>query len=98
MITDIVVDGSNNKWIATADSGVFLVSSDGQKTIYHFTIKNSPLPSNSINDIDINGLTGEVFIATSRGMVSFKGIATEANENLNNAYTPNPVSPILQEQ
>ncbi|MBK9224905.1 MAG: T9SS type A sorting domain-containing protein [Flavobacterium sp.] len=94
LITDIVVDGSNNKWIATADSGVFLVSSDGQKTIYHFTIKNSPLPSNSINDIDINGLTGEVFIATSRGMVSFKGIATEANENLNNAYIyPNPVRP-----
>jgi hypothetical protein len=94
LITDIVVDGSNNKWIATADSGVFLVSSDGQKTIYHFTIKNSPLPSNSINDIDINGLTGEVFIATSRGMVSFKGIATDANENLNNAYVyPNPVRP-----
>lgn len=94
LITDIVVDGSNNKWIATADSGVFLVSSDGQKTIYHFTIKNSPLPSNSINDIDINGLTGEVFIATSKGMVSFMGVATDANENLSNAYVyPNPVRP-----
>lgn len=94
LITDIVVDGSNNKWIATADSGVFLVSSDGQKTIYHFTIKNSPLPSNTINDIDINGLTGEVFIATTKGMVSFKGIATDANENLSNAYVyPNPVRP-----
>lgn len=93
-ITDIVVDGSNNKWIGTADSGLFLVSSDGQKTIYHFTINNSPLPSNAINDIDINGLTGEVFIATSKGMVSFKGTSTDANENLNNVYVyPNPVRP-----
>lgn len=93
-ITDIVVDGSNNKWIGTADSGVFLVSPDGQKTIYHFTLNNSPLPSNIINDIDINGLTGEVFIATTKGMVSFKGTSTNANETLDNVYVyPNPVRP-----
>ncbi|AWG20999.1 ABC transporter substrate-binding protein [Flavobacterium faecale] len=93
-ITDIVVDGANNKWIGTADSGVFFVSPDGQKTIYHFTSTNSPLPGNSINDIAINGLTGEVFIATSKGMISFKGVATKASSDLNNAYVyPNPVRP-----
>ena len=37
IITDIKVDGSNNKWIGTADSGVFYFSPDGQNTIYHFT-------------------------------------------------------------
>jgi hypothetical protein len=93
-ITDIVVDGANNKWISTADSGIFLVSPNGQETKYHFTINNSPLPSNTINDIDINNITGEVFIATSKGMVSFKGTATTANEDLNNVYVyPNPVRP-----
>jgi hypothetical protein len=93
-ITDIVVDGSNNKWIGTIDSGVFMVSSNGQETKYHFTVNNSPLPSNIINDIDINGTTGEVFIATDKGMVSFKGTSTSANENLNNVYVyPNPVRP-----
>ena len=93
-ITDIVVDGSNNKWIGTADAGVFYLSSDGQKTIYQFNTNNSPLPSNSVNDIDINGLTGEVFIATQKGMVSFNGIATSANDNLNSVYIfPNPVRP-----
>ena len=93
-ISDIVVDGANNKWIGTADSGIFLVSPNGQETKYHFTITNSPLPSNSINDIDINNLTGEVFIATTKGMVSFKGTATIANEDLNNVYIyPNPVRP-----
>ena len=93
-IVDIVVDGSNNKWIGTADSGVFYVSSNGQQTIYQFNTGNSPLPSNVINDIEINGTTGEVFFATIKGMVSFKGISTEASNNLNNVYIyPNPVRP-----
>lgn len=96
-ITDIVVDGANNKWIGTADSGVFLVSANGQETKYHFTTSNSPLPSNIINDIDINSSTGEVFIATTKGLVSFKGTATVANEDLNSAYVyPNPVRPEYQ--
>jgi sugar lactone lactonase YvrE len=93
-ITDIAVDGANNKWIATADAGVFMVSPNGQETKYHFTTENSPLPSNVINDISINSKTGEVFIATSKGLISFKGIATSASENLNNVYVyPNPVRP-----
>ncbi|MFT3794386.1 T9SS type A sorting domain-containing protein [Flavobacterium sp.] len=93
-IRDIVVDGSNNKWIGTVDSGVFLVSPNGQRTIYHFTKDNSPLPSNIINDIAINGKTGEVFFATEKGMVSFKGTATDAADNLSNVYVyPNPVRP-----
>jgi len=93
-ITDIVVDGANNKWVGTTDSGVFMFSPDGQKTLYHFTSSNSPLPSNTINDIDINGATGEVFMATTKGMVSFKGSATKANNDLNNVVVyPNPVRP-----
>lgn len=93
-ITDIVVDGANNKWIGTADSGVFLVSLNGQETKYHFTTSNSPLPSNVINDIDINSATGEVFIATAKGLISFKGVATAASEDLNNVFVyPNPVRP-----
>lgn len=93
-ITDIVVDGANNKWIATADSGIFFVSPNGQETKYHFTTTNSPLPSNEINDIDINSTTGEVFIATQKGLVSFKGTATKPNDDLSNVYVyPNPVRP-----
>jgi len=93
-ITDIAVNGSNQKWIGTADSGVFLFSSDGQQTIYHFTKDNSPLPSNVINDIDINATTGEVFFATDKGMVSFQGTSTRPAENLANVYVyPNPVRP-----
>nr|WP_199000234.1 T9SS type A sorting domain-containing protein [Flavobacterium sp. ASV13] len=93
-VTSIAVDGADNKWLGTVDSGVFMVSPNGQETKYHFTINNSPLPSNVINDIKINSTTGEVFIATDKGMVSFKGIATGANEDLSNVFVyPNPVRP-----
>lgn len=96
-ITDIAVDGANNKWIGTADSGLFLVSPNGKETKYHFTINNSPLPSNVINDVAINSATGEVFIATAKGLVSFKGVSTAANDDLSNAYVyPNPVRPEYQ--
>lgn len=93
-ITDIVVDGANNKWIATADAGVFLLSPNGQETLRRFTMNNSPLPSNTVNDIDINGTTGEVFFVTDKGMVSYKGTSTDASDNLNNVIVyPNPVRP-----
>ncbi|MDI9255931.1 two-component regulator propeller domain-containing protein [Flavobacterium sp. YZ-48] len=93
-ITDIAVNGSNQKWIGTADSGVFLFSANGQETIYHFTKDNSPLPSNVITDIDINATTGEVFFATDKGLVSFQGTSTKPADDLKDVYVyPNPVRP-----
>lgn len=93
-IIDIAVDGANRKWVSIADSGVYLISSNGQETIYHFTKENSPLPSNIINDIEINGATGEVFFATDKGLVSFKGTSTRASGDLTSVYVyPNPVRP-----
>lgn len=96
-IVDIEVDGSNNKWIGTATAGAFLVSPDGQETLFHFTKENSPLPSNTINDIEIDDQTGEVFFATNKGMVSYAGTSTEAENDLSNVYVfPNPVRPEFQ--
>lgn len=93
-IQDIAVDGANRKWVSIVNSGVYLVSYNGQETIYHFTKDNSPLPSDIVNDIEIDGVTGEVFFATDNGLVSFKGSATTASDNLNNVYVyPNPVRP-----
>ena len=93
-ISDITVDGSNNKWIATSDSGAFYLSENGNETIYHFTKDNSPLPTNTINQIKVDGETGRVYFATPKGIVSFQGNATSPRDNLNNVYTfPNPVRP-----
>lgn len=93
-IVDIAVDGANRKWVSLADAGVYLVSPNGQETIYQFTKDNSPLPSNNINDIEIDGVTGEVFFATDKGLVSFKGTSTKPQDDLSNVYVyPNPVRP-----
>ena len=93
-ITDIEVDGSNNKWIATADVGVFYVSQDGQETIHHFTKDNSPLPSNNVVDISINEVNGRVYLGTNKGLVSFDSGSSAPLESLENAFVfPNPVRP-----
>ncbi len=93
-VKKIKVDGADQKWISVLGSGVFLVSSNGQETIHRFTKENSPLPSNNILDIDINPKTGEVFFATDKGMVSYKGASTLGSSDLSNVYVyPNPVRP-----
>ena len=93
-ISDIEVDGANNKWVATIGSGVFYFSPNGQQTIHHFTKENSPLPSNNINDISINYSNGKVYFATDQGLVSYSTGSISSSENFSNAYVyPNPVRP-----
>ena len=93
-ITAIIVDGSNNKWISTVDSGVFYLSSDGQNTIYHFTKDNSPLPSNGITSMAQNQNDGTIYFGTNRGLVAFKAGGSSPSNSLEDAYAyPNPVRP-----
>jgi len=93
-ISDIKVDGSNNKWIATIGAGLFYFSSNGQETIYHFTKDNSPLPSNNVNDVAIDNENGLVYIATDRGLLSFSSGSSSPQESLADAFIyPNPVRP-----
>ncbi len=93
-ITEIIVDGSNNKWISTADAGVFYLSADGQKTIYHFTKENSPLPSNTVITMTQNVNDGTIYFGTSRGLVSFKAGGSSPSDSLEDVFAyPNPVRP-----
>lgn len=95
-VTAIAIDGANRKWLGTANAGVFLMSADGTKEIHHFTTENSPLFSNEINSLGIDQLSGEVFIGTNKGIISYKGTATwgtpEFQPETVYAY-PNPVEP-----
>lgn len=91
-IKAIAIDGANRKWIGTESSGVYLMSENGQQTIQHFTMANSPLLSNDILSIAINPVTGEVFFGTGQGLVSYQSDAGEAGYTFGEvrAY-PNPV-------
>ncbi len=94
IITDIETDGGNRKWLGTQSSGVFLVSENGKEEILHFDKYNSPLISNTINDITINPQSGEVFFLTDKGIMSYRGEATEGGDTFGDVYVfPNPVRP-----
>ncbi len=92
-VRSIAVDGADRKWVATA-SGIWLVAKDGDKVLANFTEENSPLLSNDVRRIAINGANGEVLIATAKGLISYRGSATEYEETKNNVLVyPNPVPP-----
>ena len=92
----IAIDGGNRKWMGTAGNGLYLVSADGTEILEHFTVDNSPLISNDIFSIAIDGSSGEVFIATENGLVSYMSNAVDPEESFDKdivkAY-PNPVRP-----
>ena len=93
-ISDIEVDGANNKWIGTISTGLYFFSENGQETIYHFTKDNSPLPSNNILDLSIDDSNGKVYIATDNGLVAFKSGGSKSNTDLESVFAyPNPVRP-----
>jgi len=93
-ITCVDVDGGNRKWFGTAKSGVYLFSADGTKQIHHFNTKNSPLPSNAILSVKAHPLTGEVFIATDKGLVAYRSDASQPAKTFDKVYVfPNPVRP-----
>ena len=92
-VTAITVDGADRKWIGTKN-GVWLINAVGDKVLEHFTEDNSKLLSDDIKRIAINGVTGEVFFATAKGISSFKGTATEGGEKTDALLVyPNPVPP-----
>ncbi len=92
-VSCIAIDGANQKWIGTSKAGLFVMSPDGTRELYSYTESNSPLLSNAIIDVVIDSKTGEVFIATDKGIVSFRGYATMGGETIADEVTifPNPV-------
>jgi hypothetical protein len=91
-VNSIAIDGANRKWIGTQSSGVYLISADGREQIQHFTAENSPLPSNTITNIVVDGTYGEVYMSTDQGIMSYRSDATEGdNENTCAQVFPNPV-------
>lgn len=94
LIKCIAIDGANRKWVGTTN-GIFVQSADGRTTLGRYTISNSPLPSNFIEDIAINQASGEVWIGTGAGLISLRTDATlGGNVNTKKPYAyPNPVRP-----
>lgn len=91
-VTTIAIDGANRKWFGTMSSGAYLMSDDGKEQLIHFNSTNSPILSDNVVKIAVNGTNGEVWFGTSEGIVSFRGDATTGKEDYSGIYVfPNPV-------
>lgn len=91
-ILQITVDSGNQKWVSVDGGGVFYLSPNGDKTIYHFTKSNSPLPNDNVTDIKVDEKTGKVYFATLDGIMVYQGDVTEVTSNFGNVLVyPNPV-------
>ena len=93
-VIEIAVDGANRKWVGTG-SGLFVFSPSGEEQVAFFDKSNSPLFHNQINAIAIDDKTGEVFIGTPKGLLSYRSDATAGTiPKLSKVEVfPNPVRP-----
>ena len=92
-VRTLAIDGGDRKWFGT-DRGLWLFSPDGDEALLHFTTQNSPLPSDRIVDVKVNDKTGEVWVATDAGVVTYRGAATITEGAPKcTAVFPNPVRP-----
>lgn len=91
IVTSIVVNGNNDKWISTKYSGVYKISEYGTEQLEHFTTDDSPLYSDDILDM-CQTANGELFIGTANGIISYRDEASEGKEDNSEVYIfPNPV-------
>ncbi len=89
----IAIDGANRKWFGTSN-GIFVQSASGRTQIANFNKDNSPLADNNIIDIAISDETGEIFIASEKGLQSIKGDALFGKAVHSDVLVyPNPVRP-----
>ncbi len=94
-VTSIVVNSANQKWIGTDGEGVWLIEEDGgrHRAVRNFTTDNSPLVSNSITSLAYDDVTGQVYIATDLGMVSYTDVVRGSVAEMDDLFIyPNPFS------
>ncbi|MFK7899861.1 MAG: hypothetical protein AB8B61_03785 [Cyclobacteriaceae bacterium] len=95
-VGQILVDGGNRKWVITKDDQTYLrlLSDDGKNDITSFTLSNAPPTSSTINDIELNSSTGELFVATDEGLFSYRtGASSSSGVHENVKVFPNPIPP-----
>lgn len=94
IINYIAVDANNRKWVATEESGVFLVSADGTEILENFTKDNSPLVSNTVYAVYCSPEGNDVLLSTPAGMMLYSSTASPAADDYSEVFAyPNPVRP-----
>ena len=94
-ITAIAIDALGNKWCGTGSDGLYLLSPDGTQLLAHYTKDNSPLLTNDVLSLAIDQERGELYIASSAGLVSlYIGQTSDWSAQSKEVYIyPNPLRP-----
>lgn len=94
VIFDISIDAAGRRWIATEQSGIYVVSADGGEIVQNFNSSNSPLPSDRVNAVYCSPLTRSVYVATSAGLLEYGNTAGPAATEMSTLNVfPNPFLP-----
>lgn len=97
-VNSVATDGGNRVWFGT-NRGLWVFDENTSEQVAVFSEKNSPLPSDVILDLAYNGISGEVFMVTDKGLVSYRSASSNGSRvHSNVAVFPNPVRPSFNGQ
>lgn len=90
-VSAMAVNSANEKWVGSVNQGIWVLNNNGSAILKRFTAENSGLISNNIESITINNETGEVFISTDLGLVSYSDVPKAAVTKMGELKVfPNP--------
>lgn len=91
-VSTMEVDGANQKWVGTPSDGLWVLDELGGRIISHFTAANSELLSDAIIDLAFDSTTGDMYIATDKGLMRYKTATLASNSKKGSALSifPNP--------
>lgn len=91
-INDILVDPTNQKWVATPQ-GVFVLNQDGTSITAQYTFEstNGKLLDNNVQSLAMNRKNGTVYFGTEKGMSALQtAVATPLQTMEQIIISPNP--------
>lgn len=88
------IDPAGRKWVATQNSGLFLVSAAGDRILKQINTDNSPLLTNEITSVECDPHSNVIYVGTTQGLYSFLGDSSAPQDDFSNVLAyPNPVRP-----
>ena len=70
-IRSITRDNYSRIWVGTKSAGVYCLSADLTQVLEHFSIDNSPMPSNDVLSLCYMEANNHLFIGTADGLVEY---------------------------
>lgn len=95
-VNDIVFDHLDRPWIATKNTGVYVLSASADSVVEHYVMDNSALPSNSILSLAYDETNHRMYIGSGLGLVSYSDRASDADAGDNRYAEPIDIGSMMQ--